>query len=1111
MCYCQFGEIVVPDRSGWAVCQLPSDCDEAPQGWADSEGRTCETYTSSALCTTSGGYGPQWDVGTFSDFASKGVSADQACCMCGGGVPPSPTPIPIDAPTPAPTPASVSVSLVVSNLNFQTLNQSSGLMVEVKNAIKAGVVKEMDGSITPDNIDVQLSPGPVYSRRLSSSDAVIADVTIVDTASAVTSAMSSLSVSDSLGSNVASSIMEVADVIGAAITGVISVADVSVSTVTSGWYDGGENQSCDQGCQALGLQCAQWDLFYNNGDVDSNAELIGIVQQLYSTSTAEDCTVSSDATAPSFGDSSCTASSPDRTASSFNCSVASSGGMHRLCYCFPIGDYTWTVQSGNCKIDGNGCLSSPNYPEWYDHFDQCTVRIGKQWTDQHRLSVEVFKTVSPSDYLEVNGVKFSGDLEDVFAELHAVVPSGDITWSANLPPAQLGWKICTSIDAVEAPQPRWNCSIEGSPCTCTHWRSDMTVAWQDGGHFNFTAVPPFVDERDPLLHWDSDGDSDLHDGHPYCDPLALTAEVPHPALCGPCDCAAGSQQGYEALSLYPSAGPQSYITCERCGVGHFSAVSASPACSPCGVGRYTDRTGATECELCPEGKYTGKSGQSACTDCAAGKYANATGMTTCESCPEGSASLGGQGFCDACSPGTYAYRPGLSECVPCLVGEFAPDNGSKSCDSCQSGKFAAQAGSSQCEACDFGRYAHDRAAVCTQCGLGMYADRLGMSECLECTVGRFAGSFGMDLCEVCSAGRFTDHIKSDACSDCEEGSFNNVNGSSGCELCQPGEFSAEEGSTSCEQCPAGTFSSNDGAEMCLSCQRGTASAEGATACDVCPEGKYTNVDEASACIECDNGTYNGEQGSDRCEWCDPGRASGRGATACGDCEEGRYANGFRSFLCTECWPGSFADEPGLDKCKACSKGQFVGVFGATACDEQCSPGTYAEFAGSASCENCTAGRYAEGVGSTACEACLPGSFGGAEGWSSCSKCPSGSFSDKMLATECTLCQLGRSAGEVGAVSCEICEAGSYSAHLGQSSCLACPSGTFSGQEASVACFDCDAGRWSHAAATACEDCDVGKFAENLKGLYLKAGFSYAGPSAFVHGQDPWHDMKMTLA
>mmetsp|Transcript_15894 Transcript_15894/g.42378 ORF Transcript_15894/g.42378 Transcript_15894/m.42378 type:complete len:349 (+) Transcript_15894:82-1128(+) len=35
--------------------------------------------------------------------------------------------------------------------------------------------------------------------------------------------------------------------------------------------------------------------------------------------------------------------------------------------------------------------------------------------------------------------------------------------------------------------------------------------------------------------------------------------------------------------------------------------------------------------------------------------------------------------------------------------------------------------------------------------------------------------------------------------------------------------------------------------------------------------------------------------------------------------------------------------------------------------------------------------------------------------------------------------------------------------------------------------------------------------ENLKGLYLKAGFSYAGPSAFVHGQDPWHDMKMTLA
>ena len=55
--------------------------------WEDSSQRTCQTYATSLLCTSQGGYGSGWvSSDTFEDYADDyGYSALDACCTCGGG------------------------------------------------------------------------------------------------------------------------------------------------------------------------------------------------------------------------------------------------------------------------------------------------------------------------------------------------------------------------------------------------------------------------------------------------------------------------------------------------------------------------------------------------------------------------------------------------------------------------------------------------------------------------------------------------------------------------------------------------------------------------------------------------------------------------------------------------------------------------------------------------------------------------------------------------------------------------------------------------------------------------------------------------------------------
>jgi len=79
------------------------------KGWIDSKGRDCEDYAEGEFCLRRGGYGDAWldEWGKFEDWKNQGKSAEDACCVCGGGEKLGAAG-PAGAPGPAPAPAAAS-------------------------------------------------------------------------------------------------------------------------------------------------------------------------------------------------------------------------------------------------------------------------------------------------------------------------------------------------------------------------------------------------------------------------------------------------------------------------------------------------------------------------------------------------------------------------------------------------------------------------------------------------------------------------------------------------------------------------------------------------------------------------------------------------------------------------------------------------------------------------------------------------------------------------------------------------------------------------------------------------------------------------------------------
>ncbi|KAJ0402820.1 hypothetical protein P43SY_007362 [Pythium insidiosum] len=99
----------------------------------------------------------------------------------------------------------------------------------------------------------------------------------------------------------------------------------------------------------------------------------------------------------------------------------------------------------------------------------------------------------------------------------------------------------------------------------------------------------------------------------------------------------------------------SYLSCQPCPPGRFSANSGASACAPCPRGFYSDEAGAVGCKPAPAGTFVGEEGAWRPTSCPSGTFSNVTtGAQTCSLCP----------------PMTARLEAGGTTCLPPNEGEI---------------------------------------------------------------------------------------------------------------------------------------------------------------------------------------------------------------------------------------------------------------------------------------------------------------------------------------------------------------------------------------------------------------------------------------------------------
>lgn len=134
-----------------------------------------------------------------------------------------------------------------------------------------------------------------------------------------------------------------------------------------GWYDGGEDRSCDEGCAAVGLVCTEEALLAHSSEVERSADILELAAAAGGVTAAARCDAAYawDPDVPQWNAVECQRSAVGRELSTFNCSArpARPGeGRHRLCFCH---------STEGCTASGGWLASAPALPaasaaRWFD-------------------------------------------------------------------------------------------------------------------------------------------------------------------------------------------------------------------------------------------------------------------------------------------------------------------------------------------------------------------------------------------------------------------------------------------------------------------------------------------------------------------------------------------------------------------------------------------------------------------------------------------------------------------------------------------------------------------------------------------------------------------------
>ena len=174
--------------------------------------------------------------------------------------------------------------------------------------------------------------------------------------------------------------------------------------------------------------------------------------------------------------------------------------------------------------------------------------------------------------------------------------------------------------------------------------------------------------------------------------------------------------------------------------------------------------------------------------------------------------------------------------------------------------------------------------------------------------------------------------------------------------------------------------------------------------------------------------------------------------------------------CASCPAGKYQNATGASDCKACVTGGTSPEGSTSQTDCVCDAGYYGD--GITRCKACTPGWFAETAGSAQCAACPAGSYAAASGAIACASCPVGKYQNATGASDCKACP-AHSNSTAGSAACA-CDASYYGD--GITSCQACVTGGTSpeGSTSQTDCV-CDAGYYGDG-ITYCNACAPGTYA-----------------------------------
>lgn len=308
--------------------------------------------------------------------------------------------------------------------------------------------------------------------------------------------------------------------------------------------------------------------------------------------------------------------------------------------------------------------------------------------------------------------------------------------------------------------------------------------------------------------------------------LADCAVCPPGYYCGlhtstPVNCPAGK---------YCIAGTSTPINCPPGSYGNSKRLRRSQECTPCPAGKYCSGIGeittSGNCAagyLCINGSSTATPNDGITgTICPAGGY-----------CPSGASKL------KSCPAGKYNDLIGQknnSSCKDCTAGFYCQGStNAEPTGKCAAGYYCTAGSSTPYQnKARPGHYSKEGASIDTECNIGTYNDRYGLSDCLDCPPGKYCPYKGMNYTIICPIGDYCD-VNSTTPTPCPAGKYGDEEGLisvDACKACTPGYYCASQGLTNYTgtgKCDAGYY--------CLSGSISKNPTDGKTG-NICPAGYY---------------------------------------------------------------------------------------------------------------------------------------------------------------------------------------------------------------------------------------------------------------------------------